>query len=80
MVMTAEIAAGGAVCWATDLNAGGAALLNKLLALHTQQMHSCGGPAPAHDRLHEVDQGFVGELMFLRPRAFCPVFRRATSD
>jgi transposase len=34
----AEIAAGGEVCWATDLNAGGAALLIELLAAHAQQL------------------------------------------
>ena len=34
----AEIAAGGEVCWATDLNAGGAALLIELLAAHRQQL------------------------------------------
>jgi transposase len=34
----AEIAAGGEVCWATDLNAGGAALLIELLAVHEQQL------------------------------------------
>lgn len=34
----AEIAAGGEVCWATDLNAGGAALLIELLAAHGQQL------------------------------------------
>jgi transposase len=34
----AEIAAGGAVCWATDLNAGGAALLIKLLGVHAQKL------------------------------------------
>lgn len=34
----AEIAAGGEVCWATDLNAGGAALLIELLAAHSQQL------------------------------------------
>ncbi|KQN95408.1 IS110 family transposase [Arthrobacter sp. Leaf69] len=34
----AEIAAGGEVCWATDLNAGGAALLIELLSAHTQQV------------------------------------------
>lgn len=33
-----EIAAGGEVCWATDLNAGGAALLIELLAAHAQQL------------------------------------------
>ena len=35
---TAEIAAGGEVCWATDLNAGGAALLIELLAAHAQRL------------------------------------------
>ena len=35
---TAEIAAGGEICWATDLNAGGAALLIELLAAHAQQL------------------------------------------
>ena len=34
----AEIADGGEVCWATDLNAGGAALLIELLAAHAQQL------------------------------------------
>jgi transposase len=34
----AQIAAGGEVCWATDLNAGGAALLIELLAAHAQQL------------------------------------------
>lgn len=34
----AEIAAGGEVCWATDLNSGGAALLIELLAAHAQQL------------------------------------------
>lgn len=34
----AEIAAGGEVCWATDLNTGGAALLIELLAAHGQQL------------------------------------------
>jgi transposase len=34
----AEIAGGGEVCWATDLNAGGAALLIELLAAHGQQL------------------------------------------
>lgn len=34
----AEIAAGGDICWATDLNAGGAALLIELLAAHGQQL------------------------------------------
>lgn len=34
----AKIAAGGEVCWATDLNAGGAALLIELLAAHAQQL------------------------------------------
>ncbi|MEZ2392228.1 IS110 family transposase [bacterium RCC_150] len=34
----AEISAGGEVCWATDLNAGGAALLIELLAAHAQQL------------------------------------------
>ena len=34
----AEIAAGGEVCWATDLNAGGAALLIELLAAHAQRL------------------------------------------
>ena len=34
----AEIAAGGEVCWATDLNAGGAALLIELLTAHAQQL------------------------------------------
>jgi transposase len=34
----AEIAAGREVCWATDLNAGGAALLIELLAAHAQQL------------------------------------------
>jgi hypothetical protein len=34
----AEIAAGGEACWATDLNAGGAALLIELLAAHAQQL------------------------------------------
>jgi transposase len=34
----AEIAAGGEVCCATDLNAGGAALLIELLAAHAQQL------------------------------------------
>ncbi|GGI03270.1 IS110 family transposase [Arthrobacter liuii] len=38
IAMVAEIAAGGEVCWATDLNAGGAALLIELLAAHAQQM------------------------------------------
>jgi transposase len=33
-----EIAAGGEVCWATDLNAGGAALLIELLAAHAQRL------------------------------------------
>lgn len=35
---TAGIAAGGELCWATDLNAGGAALLIELLAAHAQQL------------------------------------------
>ncbi|ALV43614.1 transposase [Pseudarthrobacter sulfonivorans] len=35
---TAEIAAGEEVCWATDLNAGGAALLIELLAAHAQRL------------------------------------------
>ncbi|MET3932137.1 IS110 family transposase [Arthrobacter sp. OAP107] len=34
----ADIAAGGEVCWATDLNAGGAALLIELLAAHAQKL------------------------------------------
>ena len=34
----AEISAGREVCWATDLNAGGAALLIELLAAHAQQL------------------------------------------
>lgn len=34
----AEIAAGGEVCWATDLHDGGAALLIALLAGHGQQV------------------------------------------
>jgi transposase len=34
----AEISTGGEVCWATDLNAGGAALLIELLAGHGQQL------------------------------------------
>jgi transposase len=34
----AEIATGGEVCWATDLNSGGAALLIELLAAHAQQL------------------------------------------
>jgi transposase len=34
----ADIAAGGEACWATDLNAGGAALLIELLAAHAQQL------------------------------------------
>ena len=34
----AEISAGHEVCWATDLNAGGAALLIELLAAHAQQL------------------------------------------
>lgn len=34
----AEIAAGDEVCWATDLNAGGAALLIELLTAHAQQL------------------------------------------
>lgn len=34
----AEIAAGAEVCWATDLNAGGAALLIELLAAHAQRL------------------------------------------
>lgn len=34
IVATAEIAAGGEACWATDLNAGGAALLIEFLAAH----------------------------------------------
>jgi len=34
----AEIAAGGDVCWATDLNAGGAALLIELLGAHAQKL------------------------------------------
>ncbi|MDQ0819169.1 transposase [Arthrobacter sp. V4I6] len=34
----AEIAAGGEVCWATDLNAGGAALMIELLAAHAQRL------------------------------------------
>lgn len=34
----AENAAGGEVCWATDLNSGGAALLIELLAAHGQQL------------------------------------------
>jgi transposase len=33
-----SIAAGGQVCWATDLNAGGAAMLIALLAAHDQQL------------------------------------------
>ncbi|MBT2547653.1 IS110 family transposase [Arthrobacter sp. ISL-65] len=33
-----EIAAGGDVCWATDLNAGGAALLIELLGAHAQKL------------------------------------------
>ncbi|MFC9353461.1 IS110 family transposase [Arthrobacter sp. NPDC057013] len=33
-----EIAAGGDVCWATDLNAGGAALLIELLGVHAQKL------------------------------------------
>jgi transposase len=33
-----KIAVGGEVCWATDLNAGGAALLIELLAAHAQQL------------------------------------------
>ncbi|MEX5307631.1 IS110 family transposase [Kocuria sp. CPCC 205258] len=33
-----DVAAGDAVCWATDLNAGGAALLIALLAAHGQQL------------------------------------------
>ncbi|RAX43629.1 IS110 family transposase [Arthrobacter sp. AQ5-06] len=35
---TAESAAGGEICWATDLNAGGAALLIELLAAHAQHL------------------------------------------
>jgi transposase len=38
MATVAEIAAGGEVCWATDLNAGGAALLIELLAAHAQKL------------------------------------------
>lgn len=38
IAMIAEIAADGQVCWATDLNAGGAALLIELLAAHAQQL------------------------------------------
>lgn len=38
MAMIAEIAHGREVCWATDLNAGGAALLIELLAAHAQQL------------------------------------------
>lgn len=38
MATIAEISAGGEVCWATDLNAGGAALLIELLAAHAQQL------------------------------------------
>ncbi len=34
----AEITVGAEVCWATDLNAGGAALLIELLAAHAQQL------------------------------------------
>ena len=34
----AEIAAGSEVCWATDLNAGGAGLLIELLAAHAQPL------------------------------------------
>ncbi len=34
----AGIAAGGQVCWATDLNAGGAAMLIALLAAHDQRL------------------------------------------
>jgi hypothetical protein len=33
-----DLADGGEVCWATDLNAGGAALLIELLAAHAQQL------------------------------------------
>jgi hypothetical protein len=33
-----RVAAGGRVCWATDLNAGGAAMLIALLAAHDQQL------------------------------------------
>jgi hypothetical protein len=35
---TMEVAGAGEVCWATDLNAGGAALLIELLAAHQQQL------------------------------------------
>ncbi|MFJ4172414.1 IS110 family transposase [Paenarthrobacter sp. NPDC089714] len=38
MAAVAEIAADGEVCWATDLNSGGAALLIELLAAHAQQL------------------------------------------
>ena len=38
MATVAEISAGGEACWATDLNAGGAALLIELLAAHAQQL------------------------------------------
>jgi transposase len=34
----AEIAAGGELCWATDLKAGGAALLIELLTAHGHQL------------------------------------------
>jgi transposase len=44
----AEIAAGGEVCWATDLNAGGAALLIELLAAHAQQLLSIPGRIVHH--------------------------------
>jgi transposase len=38
LATVAEIAAGGEACWATDLNAGGAALLIELLAAHAQTL------------------------------------------
>ena len=38
MATIAEIGGGSEVCWATDLNAGGAALLIELLAAHAQQL------------------------------------------
>jgi hypothetical protein len=38
LIATIAEAADGEVCWATDLNSGGAALLIELLAAHSQQL------------------------------------------
>lgn len=46
IAIVAEIATGGEVCWATDLNAGGAALMTELLAAHAQQLLYIPGSSP----------------------------------